>query len=98
MTRSEALEKLISVRHHCFVRGMLQKNPDAGFALAFRDLNRLYVNLRDERACAAAGPSAAPAAAEGKPKLGRPTVNGHAMSAAERKKLQRRRRPEMSRK
>lgn len=91
MTRSEALEKLISVRHHCFVRGVLQKNPDSGFALAFRDVNRLYVNLRDGSARQVAAPSPAPAAAGGKSKLGRPTVNGHAMTTAERVKLHRRR-------
>ena len=42
MTREQALEKLISVRHHCFVN-----RDDSGYLMAFRDLNRLYVDLRD---------------------------------------------------
>lgn len=46
MTRDEALTKLVSVRHHCFVRGVL--NDESGFREAFRDVNRLYVKLRDE--------------------------------------------------
>jgi hypothetical protein len=47
MTREEALEKLISVRHHCFVRGVAGRSPSKDFRLAFRTLNRLYVELRD---------------------------------------------------
>lgn len=35
---------LIGARHHCFVRGVL--NGEVGFREAFRDLNRLYVELR----------------------------------------------------
>lgn len=46
MDRQEALEKLISVRHHCFVRGVLRDEGD--FRMAFRDVNRLYVQLRDQ--------------------------------------------------
>lgn len=42
----EATEKLISVRHYCFVRGVAGRKPDGDFRLAFRDLNRLYVELK----------------------------------------------------
>jgi hypothetical protein len=53
MTRDEALAKLISVRHYCFIRGVLKpwKGPkdDPDFRMAFRDVNRLYVALRDFR-------------------------------------------------
>jgi hypothetical protein len=54
MTRSEALEKLISVRHYCFVRGVLgnrkkghDEHAEDDFRQAFRTVNRLYVELRD---------------------------------------------------
>jgi hypothetical protein len=47
MTREEALAKLISVRHHCFVAGVLHYEAD--YRDAFRTLNRLYVQLRDNR-------------------------------------------------
>lgn len=46
MDREEALNKLISVRHHCFVGW---RGHDDSYRLAFRDLNRLYVELRDGR-------------------------------------------------
>jgi hypothetical protein len=41
------MEKLISVRHYCFVRGILGQCPDSDFRQAFRTLNRLYVEVRD---------------------------------------------------
>jgi hypothetical protein len=40
---NEAAAKVCSVRHYCFVRGVIGKNPDADFRQAFRTLNRLYV-------------------------------------------------------
>jgi hypothetical protein len=55
---SEALDKLISVRHYCFMRGVLGKRskdkaldrpPEDDFRLAFRTLNRLYVQLMDQK-------------------------------------------------
>lgn len=49
MTRIEALAKLISVRHHCFERGVKGRHPDGDFRMAFRDVNRLYVELRDKK-------------------------------------------------
>jgi hypothetical protein len=52
MTRAEALEKLISVRHYCFLRGVLDCQD--GFNAAFRDLNRLHVALK----CQIAPPAA----------------------------------------
>ena len=45
MTREEALAKLISVRHFCFK--LWREDSEEGRG-AFRDLNRLYVELRDE--------------------------------------------------
>lgn len=45
--RKILLAKLISVRHHCFVRGVLGKKPDSDFRQAFRTVNRLYVEMRD---------------------------------------------------
>jgi hypothetical protein len=47
MTRDEALAKLISVRHCCFVRGILGQAPDSDFRQALRTINRLYVEVRD---------------------------------------------------
>ena len=47
MTRDEALAKLISIRHHCFVRGVLGRSAQDDFRQAFRTLNRFYVCLRD---------------------------------------------------
>jgi hypothetical protein len=47
MTREEALAKLISVRHHCFGKGIIGRNPDSDFRQAFRTVNRHYVELRD---------------------------------------------------
>jgi hypothetical protein len=41
-----AAEKLISIRHHCFVRGILARHPEGDFLAAFRDVNRLYVEIR----------------------------------------------------
>ena len=46
MTRQAAAEKLISIRHHCFVRGILARHPEGDFLAAFRELNRLYVEIR----------------------------------------------------
>jgi len=55
MTRAEAIDKLISVRHYCFVHGVLGKRsgdrakdvpPDDDFRWAFRTLNRLYVDSK----------------------------------------------------
>ncbi|MGD0957218.1 MAG: hypothetical protein ABR953_10375 [Candidatus Acidiferrales bacterium] len=46
MTRDKAIAKLVSVRHYCFVRGVLGKHPDSDFRQAFRTLNRLYVEAR----------------------------------------------------
>jgi hypothetical protein len=51
-------QKLISVRHYCFLRGVLGNrsfdrkrdvHPEDDFRQAFREVNRLYVNLRDQR-------------------------------------------------
>jgi hypothetical protein len=56
MNRDEALAMLIGARHHCFARGVLgnrsfdrelDEKPADDFRAAFRDLNRLYVELRD---------------------------------------------------
>jgi hypothetical protein len=41
------MEKLISVRHYCFVLGVTGRNPDSDFRQAFRTLNRLYVEVCD---------------------------------------------------
>ena len=41
---NRATEKLCSIRHHCFLRGILGRNPDPDFRQAFRILNRLYVD------------------------------------------------------
>jgi len=49
MTREQALAKLISARHHCFKRGVLGRHPLDDFRQAFRTLNRLYVDLRDQK-------------------------------------------------
>jgi hypothetical protein len=55
MNRDEAFDLLIGARHHCFVRGVLgdrsfdrvlDKKPEDDFRAAFRELNRLYVELR----------------------------------------------------
>jgi hypothetical protein len=43
---NDAQAKLCSVRHYCFVRGVIGKNPDADFLQAFRTINRLYVDAR----------------------------------------------------
>lgn len=32
-----------SIRHHCFVRGVIGRHPDPDFRQAFRTMNRLYV-------------------------------------------------------
>jgi hypothetical protein len=46
----EAIEKLISARHHCFVAGVLERGPFCqSYRQAFRTVNRLYVELRDAR-------------------------------------------------
>jgi hypothetical protein len=56
MNRDEALAILIGARHHCFARGVLgsrsfnralDEKPGDDFRAAFRELNRLYVVLRD---------------------------------------------------
>jgi hypothetical protein len=54
MNRDEVLAKLISVRHYCFVRGVLgnrkkgyNQSPEDDFRQAFRTVNRLYVELRE---------------------------------------------------
>lgn len=76
MTREEALAKLISARHYCYLRGILGRpirytsitppekrlpvtpeleifledcdgHADESFHQAFRDLTRLYVEVRD---------------------------------------------------
>jgi hypothetical protein len=48
MTRDDAIAKLISVRHYCFVRGVLGRlGGGDDFRQAFRTANRLYVALRD---------------------------------------------------
>ena len=53
MSRDEALARLISVRHYCFVRGVLGRGSerdsggDGDFRQAFRIMNRLYVEVRD---------------------------------------------------
>jgi hypothetical protein len=40
------LDTLISVRHYCFVRGIAGRKPESDFRMAFRDLNRLYVEVK----------------------------------------------------
>jgi hypothetical protein len=56
MTREDAFAKLTSVRHYCFVRGVLgsrsnkrdeDRPPEEDFRQAFRTVNRLYIRLRD---------------------------------------------------
>lgn len=49
MSRDEAIAKLISVRHHCFMLGVLGRSPLDDFRHAFRTINRLYVELRDQK-------------------------------------------------
>jgi len=53
---ARALAILIGARHHCFARGVLgsrsfdrglDEKPADDFRAAFRELNRLYVALRD---------------------------------------------------
>ena len=60
MTRDEALAILIHARHHAFVEGVLghrssnrklDVQPQDDYRMAFRDLNRAYVSLRDGTAC-----------------------------------------------
>jgi hypothetical protein len=46
MNMEQAIEKLISVRHYCFVRGIAGRKPESDFRMAFRDLNRLYVEVK----------------------------------------------------
>lgn len=45
MSRDDALARLISIRHHCFMRGIYGRKPVDDFRQAFRTLNRLYVEL-----------------------------------------------------
>jgi len=56
MNRDEALAILIGARHHCFAQGVvgnrsfdpeLDEKPKDDFRAAFRELNRLYVELRE---------------------------------------------------
>jgi hypothetical protein len=53
MSRDDVLAKLVSVRHYCFVRGVLGQGSgrdsggDGDFRQAFRTANRLYVEVRD---------------------------------------------------
>ncbi len=68
MNRAEAIEKLISVRHHCFLRGVLDCQD--GFNAAFRDLNRLYVALK----CQIAPPAASSRARKGRGRHHRATT------------------------
>jgi len=42
----DAVDRLISVRHHCFLKGVVGRSPDGDFRMAFRDLNRLYVEVK----------------------------------------------------
>jgi hypothetical protein len=53
---TNGMEKLISARHYCFVRGVVGQHPDGDFRMAFRDLNPLYVELK--RQCERSKPSA----------------------------------------
>lgn len=46
MTRDEALATLLSARSYCFHQGVAGRHPDGDFRAAFRDLNRLYVELK----------------------------------------------------
>ena len=39
-------DKLISIRHCCFVRGVLGRSPHYDFRQAFRTMNRLYVDAK----------------------------------------------------
>ena len=53
MTRDDALAKLISVRHHCFKRGVIGNDADRvggddDFRQAFRTVKRLYVEVQRE--------------------------------------------------
>jgi hypothetical protein len=57
---NDALSKLSSVRHYCFIRGVLGKFPGGeidpehrngstgDFLIAFRTLNRLFVDLKGQ--------------------------------------------------
>jgi hypothetical protein len=56
MTRDDGIAKLITVRHYCFVRGVLgsrsnkrgeDQPAEEDFRQAFRTMNRLYAQLRD---------------------------------------------------
>jgi hypothetical protein len=55
MDRQDAINKLISIRHYCFLRGVLgnrsgkkelDKKPEDDFRGAFRTVNRLYVQMK----------------------------------------------------
>jgi hypothetical protein len=57
VSRDEALAKLISMCHHCFVRGVLGRRsgdrkhdipPQDDFRQAFRTMNRLYMEAKRE--------------------------------------------------
>jgi len=64
-SRGEVLRKLISIRHYCFLRGVLLIWPDGtndfegygkngDFLQAFRTVNTLYVLARDAQPIASA--------------------------------------------
>lgn len=86
MSRSSALDKLISIRHYCFVRGVLGKRshnrkldtpPDEDFRQAFRIVNRLYVEVRDgDRLKRHSGATRAPAGARTTKKASHPEIPG----------------------
>jgi len=43
---NDAQAKLCGLRHYCYIRGVIGKNPDPDFRQAFRTLNRLYVDVK----------------------------------------------------
>lgn len=48
MTRDEVLTILIHARHFCFERGVLGRHQSGDYRMAFRDLIRAYVEVRDD--------------------------------------------------
>lgn len=54
MSREDVLGKLISIRHHCYQRGIIGRGGkraggDEDFRHAFRVVNRLYIEVKHER-------------------------------------------------
>jgi len=44
----DPIETLLSARHYCFLRGVAGQHQNGDFRAAFRELNRLYVELKGQ--------------------------------------------------